>query len=353
MTGASSLCTSVVLLAGFALAPLATSDAWSASGDTLIEIGRRLFFDASLSVDDSISCSTCHRPEHAFTDQRRTSVGAYEAVGSRNAPSLINTPKEGAFDWDGREASLEAQVVHPFVSRVEHGLASPFEVVRRVREGGAYGRSFEKAFGKDADGEFVTIERMAQALASYVRSLADGQSALDRFLINRDSTAISSPAQRGLAVFRGRAQCSRCHVVTDAEAPLTDGRYHALGVGLSATGPDLGAVLAEVESLGLPIPSDEVLGDRRIAALGRYVVTRVPEDIGKFRTPSLRNVAVTGPYFHDGSVDTLEAAVDFELYYRRLSDGTPVALSRDERSDLIEFLMALTDQAGGRNPAPR
>ena len=135
---------------------------------------------------------------------------------------------------------------------------------------------------------------------------------------------------------------------TDADAPLTDGRYHALGVGLSAIGPDLGAVLAQIEALAAPIPSDEVLGDPRIAALGRYVVTRVPEDIGKFRTPSLRNVAITGPYFHDGSVDTLDAAVDLELYYRRQSDGTPVVLSRAERNDLIEFLTALTDIADGR-----
>lgn len=324
-------------------------DASSAPGDTLVEIGRQLFFDTSLSLDGTVSCSTCHRPESAFTDRRATSVGTRAAVGSRNAPSLINTPRNGAFNWDGREVSLEAQVVHPFVSRLEHGLASQFEVVRRVRGDEVYRRSFDMAFGDDADGASVTTERIARALASYVRSLVDEQNALYRFRISRDTKTFPMAAQRGFEVFRGRAQCGRCHIATDADAPLTDGRYHALGVGLSAVGPDLGAVLARIEALGSPIPFDEVLADPRIAALGRYVVTRVPEDIGKFRTPSLRNVAVTGPYFHDGSVETLEAAVDLELYYRRLSDGTPLALSRAERNDLIEFLRALTDPADGRN----
>lgn len=348
MNAAICLAVSTIFVASLASISAAIPDASSAAGDTLVEIGRRLFFDASLSLDGTVSCSTCHRPEAAFTDKRATSVGARAAVGSRNAPSLINTPRNGAFNWDGREVSLEAQVVHPFVSRVEHGLASPFEVVRLVRGDEAYRRSFEMAFGDDADGESVTIERIAQALASYVRSLVNEQDALDRFRISRNPTAFPMAAQRGFEVFRGRAQCGRCHIATDADAPLTDGRYHALGVGLSAIGPDLGAVLAQIEALAAPIPSDEVLGDPRIAALGRYVVTRVPEDIGKFRTPSLRNVAITGPYFHDGSVDTLDAAVDLELYYRRQSDGTPVVLSRAERNDLIEFLTALTDIADGR-----
>jgi cytochrome c peroxidase len=343
MNRAISLSASAVFLSGLALFPAAIPDASSASGDILIEVGRRLFFDASLSLDKSVSCSTCHRPEYAFTDQRRTSVGAYRAVGTRNAPSLINTPKNGALNWDGREISLEAQVVHPFVSRVEHGLASQFEVVRRVRGNEAYRQSFKMAFAGDSNEESVTIERIAGALASYVRSLADGQTALDRSRGGRDADAMSKAAQRGFELFRGRAQCGRCHVVTDSEAPLTDGRYHALGVGLSAVGPDLGAVLARVDALGPLPPSDEVLADPRIGALGRYVVTHLPDDIGKFRTPSLRNVAVTRPYFHDGSVETLEAAVDLELYYRRLTDGTPVVLSRAERDDLIAFLRALTD----------
>ena len=132
--------------------------------------------------------------------------------------------------------------------------------------------------------------------------------------------------------------------MTDMTAPLTDNQFHSLGVGLVELRDRLGQVLQRLDALGRPVEADDILGDREVAALGRYVITRKLEDIGKFRTPSLRNVAVTAPYFHDGSVPSLEASVDLELYYRRHADGSPLPISRDERNDILDFLRSLTNE---------
>lgn len=305
-----------------------------------IALGAQLFADRRLSADGSVSCATCHKPEAAYADGRATAVGIAAHAGTRNAPSLIGVGEFSIFNWDGRTRSLEEQVLQPFTTSIEHGLPSQDDLVRRVREDEAYRRAFANLPAVGA--RELQPADIATALAAFVRSLSAGSSAFDRYRRGGDADALSASARQGLEVFQGHAGCSVCHVVGEAAA-FTDQQFHALGVGLSSVGTRLGALLTKIDEFPRSIGADDILSDGDIAELGRYVITRAPPDIGKFRTPSLRNVARTAPYFHDGSVATLETAVDLELYYRRQADGSVTAISRDEREDLLAFLRALSE----------
>ena len=331
-----------IALAFFGAAVFITS---SAGGDAIderwIALGARLFADGRFSADGTVSCASCHRPEHAYADARVTGIGISQHPGTRNVPSLTDVSRYATLNWDGRTGSLEEQVLQPFTTTVEHGLVSRDDLVRRVRAQEGYRPEFRALSG--VDGGEIDGSAIAQALSAFIRSLSRETSAFDRYRAGRDVEGLSESARRGFEFFVGRGQCATCHVVTDAEAPLTDNRFHVSGVGLPDIGGRLGAVLTRLDRLGARLEPNDILSDPDIAALGRYVVTRKPEDIGAFRTPSLRNVARTAPYFHDGSVPTLEAAVDLELYDRRRADGLPVVLSRSERDDLLEFLRALND----------
>lgn len=304
----------------------------------LAKLGHDLFFDTRLSADGTVSCATCHQPEHGFTDGRPLAVGLAQRKGTRNTPSVINAALQGAQFWDGRRNSIEAQVFDPLLNANEHGLAQPAEVIDRVREDRAYVARFEIAFGV-AEPE---REHIAEALASYVRSLATGDSPFDRYAYGCDARALSASAARGLALFTGRAQCSACHTIGERSASFTDNDYHSVGVGLDAVSPRLAPIARRVAATPSEQLSTLIGSDPDVAALGRFVVTLDPRDIGKFRTPSLRNVAETAPYMHDGSVPTLEAAVDRELYYRGQAIGRPLVLTPVERQDLVFFLRALT-----------
>lgn len=332
----------IASLALLGIADIATS---GASGDpdtkVLISLGGRLFFDTRLSADGAVSCATCHRPEFAYSDGRARGVGLGRQEGTRNVPSLADVGRYSTFNWDGRVRSLEEQVLMPFTTGIEHGLASQDDLVRLVRDDPAYRLTFRSVAIGDA-GE-INAAAISRALASFVRSLSAGQSPFDRYRVGQDKNSMSESARRGFEIFVGRGRCASCHVVTDTSASFTDNQFHALGLGLPEVSERLDSVLARLEGMNRAILPDDILGDADIAALGRYVVTQRPEDIGAFRTPSLRNVANTAPYFHDGSVQTLGAAVDVELYYRRQSDGSATVLSRAERDDLLSFLNALTE----------
>jgi cytochrome c peroxidase len=164
-----------------------------------------------------------------------------------------------------------------------------------------------------------------------------------RALVADDKDALSVSEQRGLELFRGRAQCVECHVVTESEASLADGKYHSLGLDLDRIALMLAALTGTVAALSPEEVYRRISSDADRAALGRFAVTRRQADIGKFKTPSLRNVADTALYMHDGSLPTLEAALDRELYYRGKAQGHPVVLSLAERNDLLAFLRALKD----------
>jgi cytochrome c peroxidase len=305
-------------------------------------LGKRLFFDARLSADDKIRCASCHKPDKAFSDGLRVSQGIGDRTGTRNAPSLINVVFASSLFWDGRRDTLEAQALDPFINPNEHGFASTDALVKKVRADETYRDAFVSAFGHDK--QAISAERIRLAIAAYLRTLVAGGSSVDRYLYGGEKNALTPAAVRGLELFRGRAGCAECHVIGARDAILSDGKFHSLGVGME----DIRVHLAELATRAMrrDAPLDHtVLQDAELAELGRFLVTRDPHDIGKFKTPSLRNVALTAPYMHNGSVATLEEAVEREIYYRGLTTNRPLIVTPSEKKDLVAFLRSLTSAA--------
>jgi cytochrome c peroxidase len=250
-----------------------------------IELGRRLFFDRRLSRDGSVSCSTCHDPERAFSDGRAVAMGVFGRIGRRNSPALINRGYGRLFFWDGRIKTLEEQVLKP--------IEDPNEMDLSLAEASA-------RIGLDT----VTISR---ALATYIRSLLSGDSPFDRF-INGDRTALSSEQQLGLQLFRGKANCTACHVGPN----FTDEQLHNTGVAWND-------------------------GKFQDEGAGQ----------GRFKTPTLREISRTGPYMHDGSLATLEDVVDFYVAGGRGNPNLDPEIRKlnfapGEKPALIAFLSALS-----------
>lgn len=271
-----------------------------------VTLGERLFFDRDLSINRSVSCASCHRPARAFSDTVSRSRGAHGRNTVRNAPSLMNAAYRTAFFRDGRSPTLEATVLQPISNPREMNLGLD-RLMRGLRRDPVYIREFAAAF---EDG--LSPASVAAALASYVRSLRSGDAPIDRFLAG-DRQALTADAAAGYRLFVGKANCAACHV----GPTLSDGEFHNTG--------------AFVDS-----------GDR-----GRQLVTGREEDLGAFRTPSLRNVELTAPYMHDGSLRTLEAVIDF---YDRGGNPNPqldpeirpLGLGEREKEQLRAFLLSLT-----------
>jgi cytochrome c peroxidase len=286
-----------------------------------IALGRKLFYDARLSGDDTISCATCHNPQLSFTDALAGSKGIGKKIGRRNAPTILNSAYYSTFFWDGRAASLEQQAGAPIANPIEMGQSHELSI-KKFEKIPEYKKDFEHVFGPGA----LTIAKIEMAIASFERTVLSGDSPFDRYLYRDDKTAMSEAAIRGLEVFKdkNRGNCVTCHVIEEKFALFTDGKFHNLGAGTNTKG--------------------------ELTDLGRYEVTKVEADKGAFRTPGLRNVAMTGPYMHDGSLKTLKEVVDF---YE--GGGTSNAqldkeikelkLSGQERADVVAFLESLTGSA--------
>jgi cytochrome c peroxidase len=283
-----------------------------------IALGRKLFYDARLSQGNAISCASCHNPALAFSDPRPRSSGVGGKLGTRNAPSVLNAAYFTTEFWDGRVPSLEEQALGPMANPVEMNQAHDVSV-RKIDSDPAYRREFAQAFGPGP----VTVAKITMALASFERTLLSGDSPFDRYEYGGDKHAISAAAIRGLEVFRdkNKGNCAACHTVGEKYALFSDNKFHNLGVGLDSEGD--------------------------IIDPGRYAATQSEADRGSFRTPTLRNVALTGPYMHDGSEKTLKEVVDFYVgggssnpYLDK--EIKPLNLTSRERSDLVEFLKALT-----------
>lgn len=268
-------------------------------------LGRRLFFDPLLSRDSTVACASCHLPQRAFSDTVAFSRGVSGHSTLRNAPSILNRAYGRALFWDGRAATLEDAVVQPIENPVEMNLRLG-QLVGRLAGDETYAAEFARAFG---DG--VTDRNVARALASYVRSLRSGNAPVDRHFAG-EAAALSREAREGLRLFAGRANCVACH----SGATFTDERFHNTGVSWGH-------------------------GDS-----GRFAVTGDSADLGAFKTPSLRNVAITAPYMHDGSLATLEAVLDFydqggSPNPRLDPEIRPLRLTPAEKRQLIAFLHAL------------
>ncbi|MFY2561209.1 cytochrome-c peroxidase [Corallococcus terminator] len=298
-------------------------------------LGRALFFDLSLSADGRVGCMTCHLPERVFSDRDARSLGAHHRVGTRNAPSLLDVAEVRTLFWDGRRTSLEALILDPLLHPQEHALGSPEELVARVR------RRHVAAHALAFPNEEVSTQTITGSIAAYVRTLKSGESSFERFHFGKDSTALDASPRRGLTLFMGRAGCARCHTVGSKVATFTDGRFHA-GVPREDLRSRLPTVAREVAKLPEAERFSAVASREDVAALGRFVVSLRTEDIGRFRTPSLRNAALTAPYMHDGSVPTLSEAVDRELDSRVSGDARRTPFTPRDRADLVAFVEALT-----------
>lgn len=302
-----------------------------------VSLGRQLFFDTRLSADGKVSCATCHRPDHAFSDLRPRSIGVHSREGTRNAPSLLDVADHPHFFWDGRESALTTVVLQPFTNPVEMGLENAGALLDRIGATPGYRDTFASVFPTTGG---LTADNAATALTTYLKSLRSGNSPYDRYR-KGDSQALSMDAQAGLALFQGKATCHTCHRL-DSGARFTDDGFHHLGVNDAVFAGQVATLIQRLEGQRAQL-GRLVLSDKEIAGLGHFVASRKPADLGSFRTPSLRNVDRTAPYMHDGSVATLEDAVDQEIYYRGLNQGRPLSLTVEERQQLIAFLRALSD----------
>jgi cytochrome c peroxidase len=309
----------------------------------LADLGCALFFDKQLSVDKSISCGTCHLPERAFTDGRRVAVGLQGRTLTRRTPSLWNVRFSSSLFWDGRASDLVAQARTPLLARAEHGFANPEAIAAIVRADSFYVRAIGALF--DVAPQQISLAQVTAALAAFERTLLAADSPFDQYLYGGRSDAMSRPAVRGLQLFRGRAQCATCHRIGPTSALFTDNEFHSSPMSLpDSVLTQLGSLSAKVIKLRAKTDGalDAIIAtDPNIAALGRFLFTLDPKDIGLFKTPSLRNIALRPPYMHNGSIESLPKAVDAELYNRARSNY-PLVLTEDERSDLLAFLNALT-----------
>jgi len=296
-----------------------------------VELGRQLYFDPRLSKDGTVACATCHHPDLGWADAAPVSTGIRGQKGGRSAPTVVNRLLGPTQFWDGRAASLEEQALGPIANPIEMGFTVE-ETVALLNSIEGYAVQFQAVFGGPA-----TAERTAKALASFERTIVSGNSKWDyyeqalpyfdyepedgdepeflqkmqRILADEEAHRLSEAAIRGRDLFFGKAQCSACHVGQD----LTDESFHNLGIGMEAKEPDL----------------------------GRFVVTQLEQDKGAFRTPSVRNIALTAPYMHDGSLKTLREVVE---HYAK--GGTPnpwlsekifkLDLTEQDKQDLVTFM---------------
>jgi cytochrome c peroxidase len=306
-----------------------------------VELGRKLFFDSRLSADGSVSCSSCHDPRFGFADGKKVAIGIAGRRGTRNTPTVLNAMFNSTFFWDGRVESLETQTLEPLINADEMGNTSHDEVVRRIAALPEYASQFQDVFGRA-----INVELLSKAIAAFERTLVSANAPYDRFLAG-DRAALNEDAVRGLTLFRTKGRCSVCHSLNSSFPFFTDGNYRNTGVAGNFADFDAlqrRAATARDASTNEFIQLTSLPGK---AELGRFLVTRNALDLGSFRTPMLRNVELTAPYFHDGSAATLADVIRY--YMRGGNENTSrdwelqaVNLTEREQEDLIEFLKSLT-----------
>ncbi len=269
-----------------------------------IALGKQLYFDPRLSVDDTVSCASCHDPAKGWSNGERFATGVKGQQGGRSAPTIVNAAYNLFNFWDGRAGTLEDQALGPIQNPIEMNMTLE-ALVAKLNAIEGYRRQFREVFGTD-----VTAENVARAIATYERTVLSGNAPYDRAKAG-DENALSEAARRGMKLFFGKAHCSACH----AGPNFSDRGFHNIGVGMDRDDPDL----------------------------GRFLVSKLEGDKGTFKTPTLREIARTAPYMHDGSLATLEDVVE---YYNR--GGTPnpwldeeiypLKLTDQEKADLVTFL---------------
>jgi cytochrome c peroxidase len=325
--------------------------------DEKIKLGERLFNDTRFSRTGTVSCATCHVPGKAFTDSPlRVSVGINELTGTRNAPTVVNAAYNKTQFWDGRSPSLEDQSQHPFVNPVEMGLPNHDLIIEVIRDDRAYVRAFKQVFGIDRNA--INIEFVKQAIAAFERTQVGGNTQFDRWYFGGEEDAISASAKRGFDVFLKDGRCISCHTIEQDHALFTDHKFHNIGVGINGIVdkvPDLVGAFLTARANGADVDVT-VLSDADTSHLGRFVVTDDLADLGGFKTSTLRNIDVTAPYMHDGSIATLQEVVEHynnggvtnpdDTVNPFLSGAIkPLNLTDQQITDLVSFMETLTDPA--------
>lgn len=311
-----------------------------------IALGEKLFFEGRLSANGTVACATCHQPQLAFTDARPVSVGIGSRLGQRNAPTVLNALYNKTQFWDGRALTLEQQAGLPIVNPVEMGQPNLDSAVARVAAIPEYRASFIRVFARPPNGP-----DLLRAIASYERSQVSFDSPFDRFMAG-DSNAITGSARRGWVLFNSRGRCNLCHALADTTSrptTFTDDTFHNIGIGIQRHNVvPLARQAEQAIARGDTIAIDQAAILSPMSVLGRFLISRSDSDIASFKTPDIRNVMVTAPYFHDGSVATLWDVVD---HYNK-GDGLqnpwldtdiqPLALHENEIDDLVAFMASLT-----------
>jgi cytochrome c peroxidase len=284
-----------------------------------IKLGRKLFFDERLSIDGTLSCASCHNPLLGFADGRSVAVGIEGLEGTRSTPSIINRLFSETQFWDGRANSLEEQILGPIQNPIE--MNNTLEnVVNTLNNDEAVKKEFQKVFGTD-----VTVASLQKAIASFERILLSGESPFDKYIAG-DKNAVSESARKGLVLFKSqKTNCIACHKGPN----FTDELFHNSGVGMDLEKPDL----------------------------GRFIETKNDTDRGKFKTPTLRDIARTSPYMHNGTLRSLREVIDFYDKGGIVNDNLsihikPLNLTEEEKGNLIDFLRSLTGEnplAAGKN----
>jgi len=315
-----------------------------------IALGRRLFFDRRLSHNDTLACAGCHVPDQGFTNNElMTPIGIEGRTVKRNAPTILNVGFLPRLFQDAREQRLEQQAWGPLLAFNEMGNPSIGYVLDELAGLPEYAPLFAAAF---PDEPRPTMTTLGAALAAYERALVAGDSDFDRWHYGGDANALSSVAQRGYTLFTGKAGCSACHLLGENSALFTDHELHNTGIGYRhSMRPSGGGTLDVIVAPGqrLAVAGADIAAASEVPPndLGRYEVTLDPADRWRYRTPSLRNVALTAPYMHDGSLPTLAAVIDFYAAGAVPNEGLdprlrPLTLSTEERDALRAFLESLT-----------
>ncbi len=277
-----------------------------------VELGKLLFFDPRLSRDNTISCASCHKPELAWTDGTKLSIGINNQLSTRNGMTVVNRLYGRAQLWHGKMSTLEAQAINPLVKTVRMGMPSTDAEVAKLNAIKGYRDRFQQIFCTD-----VTIDGVAKAIAAFERTILSGNSPADRFDMGGEENAISESAKRGLKIFQSKGRCTRCH----SGFNFADEEFHNLGIDWDTANADL----------------------------GRYSVEKHPGTVGGFKTPTLREIARTAPYMHDGRFATLEEVVEFYnkggIQNPHLSNLIiPLGLEDQEKKDLVEYMRALNGE---------
>jgi cytochrome c peroxidase len=328
--------------------PVAWASIYMLAGNELtpdrIALGRKLYFDTRLSKDGTLACATCHDVSRGFADHRSVSEGIGDHLGKRSAPTTMNAALMQTQFWDGRAPSLDEQAKLPILNPIEMGHPDAGSAMASVNTDPAYRAMFQKAYGRAPN-----YDDLGRAIASFERTLIFLDAPFDRFAAG-DRKAMSPAAQRGLDLFNGKARCVSCHMINSSNPLGTDNLFHNIGVSARTKNFEAlaGQALSVLSKNDDPKALDTLAIETDMSELGRFLVTKNRGDIGAFKTEQVRNVGITGPYMHDGSLKTLWDVLD---HYNKggetnsyLDGGIePLNLSENEIDDVVAFLFALTD----------